>query len=102
MRLIWTRPAIAIRRMIFERIKSEDPAAAKRIVTRLRDRANDLLVLPHQGRKGRVEGTFELVVGRTPYLLIFARRQEDIVILTILHHARQWPPVADGERTEPA
>ena len=96
MRLIWTRPAITIRREIFERIKLEDSAAARRVATRLRDRANSLQTLPGQGRKGRVEGTFELVVSRTPYLLIFAKNHEDIRILTILHHARQWPPLPEG------
>ena len=46
MRLIWTRPALTIRREIFERIKLENPAAARRVVTRLRDRANSLQTLP--------------------------------------------------------
>ncbi len=95
MRLIWSRPAIDIRRSIFDRIKVEALEAAKRTVTKLRDRANSLQSMPHQGRMGRVSGTFELVISRTPYILIFAIEGNEIRILTILHHAQQWPPLAD-------
>lgn len=95
MRLVWTRPAITIRRAIFDRIKEDNPAAAKRMVKRLRDRANSLQKILHQGRKGRVEGTFELVVSGTPYLIIYAVTTNEIRVLTILHHAQQWPPIAD-------
>lgn len=92
MRLVWTRPAIAIRRAIFDRIRQDSPAAAKRMAKRLRDRANSLLISLHQGRRGRVEGTLELVVTGTPYLIIYAVTAAEIRILTILHHAQQWPP----------
>ena len=92
MRLVWTRTAIAIRRAIFKRIAPEDDAAAKRLVTRLRNRANSLEKLPRQGRAGRVPGTFELVVSGTPYLIIYSIEADEVRILTILHHAQRWPP----------
>lgn len=95
MRLIWARPAITIRRAIFDRIKKDNPAAAKRMVKRLRDRANSLQKSPRQGRKGRVAGTFELTVSGSPYLIIYAVTPNEIRVLTILHHAQRWPPLAD-------
>ena len=99
MRVVWTRPAIAIRRAIYDRIRIDEPAAAKRVVARLRKRAQALLILPNQGRKGRMEGTFELVVSNTPYLLIFERTPDCFRILTFLHHSQQWPPAEmQGDR----
>ena len=95
MRLIWSRPAITIRRAIFDRIKVENLTAAKRVITKLRDRANSLQTMPHQGKAGRVSGTFELVVTNTPYIIIFALEANEVRILTILHHAQQWPPLED-------
>ncbi|GLS18790.1 plasmid stabilization system protein [Labrys miyagiensis] len=92
MRLIWSREAIAIRRAIFDRISPDDLGAAKRMVKRLRDRANSLQALPRQGRRGRVPETFELVVNQTPYIIVYAIERQEVRILTILHHAQQWPP----------
>jgi toxin ParE1/3/4 len=98
MRLIWSREAIVIRRSIFERISTEDLAAAKRVVKRLRDRANSLQTLPRQGRKGRVVGTYELMVNQTPYIIIHTIDRQEVRIVTILHHAQQWPPQDRGDR----
>ncbi|HMK89885.1 MAG TPA: type II toxin-antitoxin system RelE/ParE family toxin [Methylocystis sp.] len=92
MRLVWSRPAIATRREIFDYIRKEDPAAARRIVKRLRDRASSLQKNARQGRKGRIEGTFELYVSGTPYLIVYSIVGDEIRIIAILHHARQWPP----------
>jgi len=49
------------------------------------------------GRPGRVAGTYEkLVVGR-PYIIAYALQPrpgypDDLVILRIIHTARNWPP----------
>jgi len=38
-----------------------------------------------------VEGTRELIVPGTPYLVAYTILAEDVVILAVLHHAREWP-----------
>jgi toxin ParE1/3/4 len=43
------------------------------------------------GRKGRIEGTRELVISRTPYIAAYRIVDENIRILRILHGAQQWP-----------
>jgi toxin ParE1/3/4 len=91
-RLVWTRLALRKRREIFDWRRRDEPAAAKRMAQRLTDRANSLKSRPRQGRKGRVEDTFELVVSGTPYLIIYALARDQVTILTILHHAQIWPP----------
>ena len=43
------------------------------------------------GRIGRVQGTRELVVNRSPYLLIYRVTKSRIEVLRLLHGARMWP-----------
>ena len=46
---------------------------------------------PMLGRPGRVEGTRELVVAKTPFLVAYTIEKDRIVVLAIYHGARQWP-----------
>ncbi len=45
----------------------------------------------HLGRPGRVKGTRELVVTRTPYIVAYRLKRQSIQILRVLHGARLWP-----------
>lgn len=50
--------------------------------------------LPHHlklGRSGRVKGTRELIIARTPYIAVYRVKKDRILILRILHGAMQWP-----------
>ncbi len=46
---------------------------------------------PQMGRPGRVRGTRELVVNRTPYVVAYRAAGEVVTVLRILHGARKWP-----------
>lgn len=46
---------------------------------------------PESGRLGRVEGTRELVVDRTPYIAAYRIAGDTVRILRVLHGAREWP-----------
>jgi toxin ParE1/3/4 len=46
---------------------------------------------PLSGKAGRVVGTRELVVPRSPFVVVYRMHQEAIDILSIRHHARLWP-----------
>ncbi|MCA1598486.1 MAG: type II toxin-antitoxin system RelE/ParE family toxin, partial [Chloroflexi bacterium] len=43
------------------------------------------------GRTGRVEGTRELVVSRTPYIVAYRVRDDEVIVLAVQHAARLWP-----------
>ena len=43
------------------------------------------------GRKGRVEGTRELVIAGTPYIVPYRVRDDVVQIITVLHNAQRWP-----------
>lgn len=47
---------------------------------------------PFVGRKGRIVGTRELVVPRSPYIVIYAVERNQVAVVNIIHGAQQWPP----------
>lgn len=91
MRLVWTGTALADRRVIYDHIEAENPAAAVALDETFSRRAAQLPFHPFAGRPGRVEGTRELVVHRQ-YILIYDTKDDAVRVLRILHAARQWPP----------
>ena len=46
---------------------------------------------PGIGRAGRVEGTKELVIDGTPYVVPYRTKGERIEILRVYHSSRLWP-----------
>jgi len=46
---------------------------------------------PEIGRTGRLAGTREVVIARTPYIAIYRVKKNEVEILRILHHAQKWP-----------
>ncbi len=91
MRLNWSRLAAADRKAIFDHIERENPRAAIFTDDRIRSQLKRLLVFPEIGRPGRVPGTRELVVSRTPYIAAYVIVGDTIRILRILHGAQLWP-----------
>jgi addiction module RelE/StbE family toxin len=43
------------------------------------------------GRSGRIEGTRELVISRTPYIAAYRILGSTVQILRVLHGAQLWP-----------
>ena len=76
---------------IAERIAADNPAAAVRMVTRIRTAVERLAALPQAGRPGRVTGTRELIISGTPYIVPYRVKGEAVQIITILHSAQRWP-----------
>jgi toxin ParE1/3/4 len=76
-------------------IAADNPAAAEKVADAVEKAGNDLGVFA-TGRPGRVTGTYEKVVSRLPYLIVYAITgtgdRETITILRVIHAARNWPP----------
>lgn len=96
MKLVWSARSLSDREDIFSFIVADSPGAAAAIDERIEQAAQRLLVYPESGRRGRVEGTRELVIGKTPYLIAYTASVDLIRILRILHGSRYWP----GDITE--
>ena len=91
MRVRWTRRALREQDEAFEWIVAEHRAAAAEVIDRIRAASRLLGEQPRIGRPGRVPGTRELVVNRTPYVLVYRVAAETVDILAVMHQARNWP-----------
>lgn len=91
MRIVWSAPARDDLREIFVYIAEENPNAARRLLGIIREKAIALLDNPYIGRTGRVEGTRELVLSGTNYILPYRIIEQEIQVLAVLHGAQQWP-----------
>jgi len=91
MKIVWTRLALADLDEIEVFVAADSPGAASRLILDIRS-ATDLLARhPGAGRPGRVEGTRELVVDGTPYIVPYRAREGRIEVLRVFHAARRWP-----------
>ncbi len=72
---------------------SNSEEVAERITTHIVSSIQQLLRFPMSGRTGRVAGTRELVVSKTPFIVAYALDHESVVVLAIYHGAQKWPEV---------
>ncbi len=92
MKILWSLKAIQDLDSLRAYIAEESPAGAQRVVLRILHDVEDLLPNhPQMGRPGRVPGTRELVIPRTPYIVPYRVQRETIQILRVYHSARRWP-----------
>ena len=92
MNIAWSPEAIEDLALLRAYIAEDNPAAAKRVVRHIIQNVEQLLRdNPHIGRAGRVPGTRELVVSKTPYIVPYRVRRTTIQVLRVYHGARRWP-----------
>jgi toxin ParE1/3/4 len=90
-RIVWRRQALADLAALQAYIAQDDAQAARRIAQRIVGAVEGLASLPGIGRPGRVEGTRELVIARTPYIVPYRLKADEAQILRVYHAARRWP-----------
>lgn len=91
MKLVWTKLVITDLDNGYDYIAATNPSAALDIIERLEKAVAALRLNPGMGRPGRVTGTRELVVTRTPFIVPYRIIKERIEILAVIHAARRWP-----------
>jgi toxin ParE1/3/4 len=73
-------------------ISEDNPVTAKRIALHILYCVEHLLSEnPLLGHSGRVRGTRELVIPKTPFVVPYRVRDGKLEILRVYHHARRWP-----------
>lgn len=70
-------------------IAKDDPRAALNVADQIEQAVLLLRDYP-VGRQGRVTGTYEKPVTRTPYIIAYALSDEAVTILRIIHSSRNW------------
>jgi toxin ParE1/3/4 len=63
----------------------------QRVAQRILQAVELLAEQPGMGRVGRVPDTREFVITGTPYIAAYQVLEDTLVILRVLHGARQWP-----------
>ena len=90
----WTEQAIRQLDQAHDYIAlSNSEEVATRITIHIVTSVQQLAAFPMSGRAGRVPGTRELVIARTPFIAAYAIQKARIVILAVYHGAQQWPQV---------
>lgn len=91
MQLEWSVLAQQDREAIFDYIEADSPQAAIAVDERIRAQLEALIDFPERGRPGRINGTRELPIQRTPYVAAYLLREDHLLILRLLHGAQMWP-----------
>ncbi|MFZ3007723.1 MAG: type II toxin-antitoxin system RelE/ParE family toxin [Phenylobacterium sp.] len=89
--LEWRDAAQADLLAIVDYISDDNPDAAQRLKDEIEDKVSKLPDRPKVYRPGRVAGAREMVI-RPNYIVVYAEDERAVVILRVLHAARQWPP----------
>ena len=76
-----------------EFISRDDPSAARAVVGRIHDAVDNLKANPTLGRPGRIQGTRELLVPGTPYIVPYRVRPRlnQVEVLRVFHASRRLP-----------
>lgn len=88
--LKWLRRADRDLVEIEEYISEDNPTAAIETVFTIIKAVERLELFPGIGRAGRVEGTRELVVDGTQYIVPYRIKGTTIEILRVYHSSRKW------------
>jgi len=90
MKLVFDDQALADLENIYSWIAQDSPSAAKTVVDRLFSSTELLISFPFMGHVGDDPGTFEWVVPRLPYIVVYEvdLAQERVVVTAVLHGAQ--------------
>lgn len=91
MKEIWSPKALLQLEGLWNFIANDSEAAADSVVQRIFESVDLLKTQPEMGRPGRLAGTRELVVPRTPYFLVYRIRRGGIELIAVLHGSQRWP-----------
>jgi plasmid stabilization system protein ParE len=88
---VWAPAALADLKDAWDHIAANNEAAADRIVGVVEEAGNRLDRFPRMGRPGKLAGSREFSIPRTPYYLVYYTQAAEVEIARVMHTARQWP-----------
>jgi toxin ParE1/3/4 len=89
-KLVFDDLALADLEGIYNWIAKDNPKAAFAVVERLFESVEHLAAFPHMGHGGRDEGTYEWVVPRLPYIVVYEihAERDEVIIAAVVHGAQ--------------
>jgi len=91
-RLRFTRAARTDLHNAIDYISQDSPRAARAFLAGVEKSTRRLVETPFMARAGRVTGTRELIIGRSPYIAVYTVAEDEITIIRLLHGHQDWPP----------
>jgi toxin ParE1/3/4 len=94
MKLVLDDRALSDLEGIFDWIAKENPIAAKAVVERIFSSVEHLAKFPQMGHAGLDPGSFEWVVPRLPYIVVYEihRDTNEVIVVAAMHGARDREP----------
>lgn len=89
--IVWSPLARVRLREIRDYVAKDKPEAAERLATRIVAVVEALRNHPYLGRRSAYPGIRELVIGGSPYLILYRVRRKRIIIATVWHGAQRKP-----------
>jgi addiction module RelE/StbE family toxin len=91
-RIVWTGHYLIELASIGDYVGQRNPRAAARLINDIHSKTARLLSAnPFIGRVGEINGTRELVISGTPYVVAYRVKDTQIEVLFVQHGAREWP-----------
>jgi toxin ParE1/3/4 len=87
----WTKQSIKDLNNAHVYISKESPQAATSVIVQILGGIEQLQKFPESGRIGQVEGTRELVIFSTSFIIVYRVKTGVIEILAFLHSSKKWP-----------
>lgn len=93
MQIKWLNQALSDFNEQIDYIAERNPNAAIEQATFIEENISNLKDFPEMGRKGRINGTRELVISGTPFIVVYVvqKKAKLVEIVRILHGSQQWP-----------
>lgn len=91
MQVKWLKWALRNLEQARNYVFQDNPTAAQELILKIQNAANQLQKYPFMGKNGRVEGTRELIISNSPYILIYRVKEESVEVLRILHTSKRYP-----------
>lgn len=98
MTIAWLKTALRTRFEQLNYIAADNVQAAIRLDEEIERQVDLLTEHPLMDREGRVKGTRELVIGRSPFIAVYRIKGKRIEILRILHGAQRWPQTQTAKK----
>lgn len=95
MHVRFTDDALSDLQNIKDYLEPRSPQGFQRVTTAILTTAAQLETFPLLGHEGRVETTFEIVVPRTPFLIVYSLPNSIYVDIDRVLHGRQRYPLDD-------
>jgi toxin ParE1/3/4 len=91
MNVLWSAASVRHLHQAVDYIQGENFGGATAVRQRILKAAERLGKMLFSERVGRIDGTREAVVPRTPFIVVYRVSEKTVDILGIWHAAREWP-----------